>query len=59
MEGKLIITEQNETDDFYNFTFDSGETCNVGKQTPENIEGAANYEEAIEILQMNFPDLIL
>ena len=57
MEGKLIITEQNEMDDFYNFTFDTGETCNVGKQTDSNPEGAANYEEAIEILKLNFEGL--
>lgn len=59
MEGKLKIAEQSQDGNFYNFTFDTGETCNVGKQSESNPNGAANYEEAIEILQMNFPDLIL
>ena len=55
----MKIAEQNENSDFYNFTFDSGETCNVGKQSESNSSGAANYEEAIDILLLNFPDLIL
>ena len=55
----MKIAEQNENSDFYNFTFDSGETCNVGKQSESNPNGAANYEEAIGILQMNFPDLVI
>lgn len=55
----MTITNYTETDIFHDFEFSDGATCNVGKQTPENIEGAANYEEAIEILKMNFPDLEL
>lgn len=55
----MIIAEYTESADFHEFVFDNGATCKVGKQSPENIEGAANYDEAIEILVMNFPDLIL
>lgn len=57
MEGKLIIAEQSQDINFYNFTFDSGEICNVGKQSETNPNGAANYDEAIEILKMNFEGL--
>ena len=53
----ITITEQAETSDFYTFVFSDGATCSVGKQSTENIEGAANYEEAIEILKLNFEGL--
>ena len=53
----MIIAEYTESADFHEFVFDSGATCKVGKQSPENIEGAANYNEAIEILKLNFEGL--
>ena len=53
----MIITEQTQTFDYYKFTFDNGATCSVGKQTETNPDGVASYEEAVENLKLNFPDL--
>ena len=53
----ITIAEQSETSDFYTFVFSDGATCSVGKQSEGNPNGAANYDEAIEILKMNFEGL--
>jgi hypothetical protein len=55
----MIITEQSQTANYYKFEFDNGATCSVGKQTETNPDGVASYEEAIENLLLNFPDLVL
>jgi hypothetical protein len=55
----MIIQEQNENTDFYCFTFDDNSKCSVGKQTETNPDGVASYEEAIENLLLNFPDLVI
>jgi len=53
----MTITNYTETDIFHDFEFSDGATCSVGKQTESNPNGAANYDEAIEILKMNFEGL--
>ena len=53
----ITIAEQAETSDFYTFAFSDGATCSVGKQSGSNPNGAANYDEAIEILKLNFEGL--
>ena len=55
----ITIAEQSETSDFYTFVFSDGATCGVGKQSESNPNGAANYDEAIEVLKLNFPDLVI
>lgn len=55
----MTITKYTETDDFHNFEFSSGATCSVGKQSESNPDGVANYDAAIEVLIMNFPDLVI
>ena len=53
----ITIAEQAETSGFYTFAFSDGATCSVGKQSESNPNGAANYDEAIEILKLNFEGL--
>ncbi len=53
----MAIAEYTESADFHEFVFDNGATCNVGKQSETNPNGAANYGEAIEILRLNFEGL--
>ena len=48
-----------ETTEFYHFILNDGTEQFVGKQSESNSSGAANYEEAIDILLLNFPDLII
>jgi hypothetical protein len=55
----MTITSATTDDTYYKFEFDNGATCSVGKQTETNPDGVASYEEAIENLLLNFPDLII
>jgi len=55
----MIIVEYTESADFHEFLFDNGATCNIGKQSESNPDGVANYDAAIEVLIMNFPDLVI
>lgn len=55
----MKIAEFTENEDYYIFRFDDGAKCSVGKQSESNPNGAADCDEAIEILLMNYPDLEL
>ena len=57
MEGKLMT--YTETTEFYHFILNDGTEQFVGKQSESNPSGASSYNEAIEILLLNFPDLII
>lgn len=55
----MTIQEFRTDADYYTFTLSGGSIFNIGKQSEANPDGAASYEEAIGILQMNFPDLVI
>lgn len=55
----MSISNYIEDSNYHTFVLSDGTIFNIGKQSESNPNGAANYEQAIEILQMNFPDLIL
>lgn len=59
MEGIMTITDKNHDDLHWNFIFSDGSLNSVGKpkQTEGQTEGIETEQEAINLLQLNFPKL--
>lgn len=55
----MSISNYIEDSNYHTFTLSDGTIFNIGKQTEINPDGVANYDAAIEVLIMNFPDLVI
>ena len=53
----MSISNYIEDSNYHAFILSDGTIFNIGKQSESNPEGAANYDEAIEILKLNFEGL--
>lgn len=53
----MSVSNYIEDSNYHTFILSDGTIFNIGKQSESNPNGAANYDEAIEILVMNFEEL--